>query len=262
MVNPSALLAAAFVAIALLLAAGFVAAVYVSSTRAGSERGRAGRSAAMAAAFAAAWLAATGGLAASGRLSFATMPPTIGLLIVVALVLTVRTGLSPLGERLAAGLPLAALVGAQAFRLPLELAMHRAYAEGLMPVQMSFSGRNFDIVTGTTAIIVAALLAAGIAGRRTVLAWNVMGMLLLANVVVIAILSTPTPLRVFHNEPANVWITRAPFVWLPAVMVPAALLGHILIFRRLRRDALAAARTSAASETAPAREEEGRLARA
>lgn len=36
------------------------------------------------------------------------------------------------------------------------------------------------------------------------------------------------------NEPANVWITWPPFVWLPAVLVPVALLGHLLLFRRLR----------------------------
>jgi hypothetical protein len=32
------------------------------------------------------------------------------------------------------GVPLWALVGFQIFRLPLELLMHRAYVEGLLPV--------------------------------------------------------------------------------------------------------------------------------
>lgn len=111
--------------------------------------------------------------------------------------------------------------------------MHRAYEEGLMPVQMSYSGRNFDIVTGITAIIVAGLLLAGRMPAWGVRLWNWMGLALLLNVVVIANLSTPTPFRVFMNEPANVWITRAPFVWLPAVMVLTAFIGHIVIFRRL-----------------------------
>ena len=51
---------------------------------------------------------------------------------------------------------------------------------------MSYSGLNFDIVTGITAIVVAALLATGRAGVRTVRAWNVMGTLLLVNIIVIA----------------------------------------------------------------------------
>jgi hypothetical protein len=31
----------------------------------------------------------------------------------------------------------------------------------------------------------------------------------------------------------NVWVMRPPFVWLPAVMVLAALAGHLLVFRAL-----------------------------
>ena len=52
----------------------------------------------------------------------------------------------------------------------------------------------------------------------------------------IAILSAPTPLRTFHNEPANDWITHAPWVWLPTVFVVAAIIGHVLVIRRLRAD--------------------------
>ena len=50
------------------------------------------------------------------------------------------------------------------------------------------------------------------------------------------ILSAPLPFRVFWNEPANVWVTRVPWVWLPAVLVLAALLGHIVVYRRLRAE--------------------------
>ena len=67
--------------------------------------------------------------------------------------------------------------------------------------------------------------------------WNAAGIVLLTNVLTIAVLSTPTSIRVFHNEPANVWITQAPWVWLPAVDVLAAVLGHVLVYRRLRHEA-------------------------
>ena len=50
------------------------------------------------------------------------------------------------------------LVGVQGFRLPLELAMHRMYERGIMPVQMSYSGLNYDILTGIRALVVAALV--------------------------------------------------------------------------------------------------------
>ena len=227
-------LRAAFAVLAILVAAGFVAGVHRSTLKLGASRTDARRTTLRWAAAVAAWMAVTGIAAASGRLRFDSMPPTMMLLVVLVFVVSFGIGLSRTGKRLALGLPLALLVGFQAFRLPLELFMHRAYEEGVMPVQMSFSGYNFDILTGVLALPVAALLATGQLPLWVARAWNVMGALLLANVLAIALMSTPTPLRVFRNEPANLWVTQAPFVWLPAVMVAAALIGHIVIFRRLR----------------------------
>jgi hypothetical protein len=111
--------------------------------------------------------------------------------------------------------------------------MHAMYERGVMPVQMSYSGRNFDIATGVTAIVVGALVWTGRGGRRLVLAWNLAGLALLLNIVTIAILSTPR-FRYFGDDRLNVWVMYAPFVWLPAVMVLAALAGHLIIFRALK----------------------------
>lgn len=230
MIDASPFLVWSFAALGVLVGAAFPLGVYWAGRRLGEGPGMA----VAAAAGTALWLAVTAGAAASGALNFDGTPPTMVLLMASILAIALGIGLSRVGGRLAAGVPLAALVGVQAFRFPLELVMHRAYEEGLMPVQMSYSGRNFDIVTGVTAIVVAGLLLAGRMPAWGVRLWNWMGLALLVNVVVIANLSTPTPFRVFMNEPANVWISRAPFVWLPAVMVLTAFIGHIVIFRRLR----------------------------
>ena len=111
--------------------------------------------------------------------------------------------------------------------------MHAMYERGVMPVQMSYAGRNFDIVTGVTALVVAGLVWSRRAGRGLVVAWNVLGSLLLVNVVTVAILGTPR-FQYFGPDHLNVWVMQPPFVWLPAVMVLAALAGHLIIFRALR----------------------------
>lgn len=183
----------------------------------------------------AAWMMGTFIVAAKGKLSFTSKPPTMVTVIALMFVIAIGLGLSGFGRRLALGLPLAALIGIQAFRFPLELLMHRAYQDGLMPVQMSFSGRNFDIVSGITAALLGAALTRMRVPTWWLKAWNLLGIVLLANVVIIAMLSAPTPLRRFHNEPANVWITQAPYVWLPCVFVLVALFGHVVITRRLHR---------------------------
>lgn len=243
--NASPLLVVSFAAMALLLAAAFVLGVYRSAIRSGVVHDSARRHAAVAALGTGLWLALTGVAAARGWLTFDARPPTAMLLPSVMAALALAVGLSRVGERLAAGLPLWVLVGVQGFRFPLELMMHRAYTEGLMPEQMSYSGLNFDIVTGVTAILVAGALLLGRAPTGLVAAWNWLGFLLLLNIMTIAVLSTPTPLRVFMNEPANVWVTHFPFVWLIAVMVATALLGHVLVFRRLKSERLARRRVRA-----------------
>ena len=161
-------------------------------------------------------------------------PPPFALLVVGILGLTVAFACTRYGRRLALGLPLWALVGIQGFRLPLELAMHAMYERGVMPEQMSYSGRNFDIITGITALVVAWLVFSGRVGRRVVLTWNILGLLLVLNVVTVGILSTPR-FRLFGDDRLNVFVTYPPFVWLPAVMVLAALAGHLIVFRALSR---------------------------
>jgi hypothetical protein len=134
-------------------------------------------------------------------------------------------------------LPLWALVGFQVFRVPLELVMHRAYVEGVMPGQMSYSGQNYDILSGISAGALGFWLTRGQVPRRVVVLWNAVGLVLLVNVVAIAVVSTPL-FRWFGDERLNVFVTYPPFVWLPAVLVTAALMGHVLVWRRLTQNSV------------------------
>lgn len=180
-----------------------------------------------------AWLAATGALGASGALTHWDRRPPLGMLLPpVSLGLVVALARSRVGERLARGLPLAALVAFEGFRLPLELVMHRAAVEGTMPEQMSFAGYNFDVVTGASALVVAALVHKGLAPRALVAAWNALGLTLLAVIVGIAIASTPV-FSAFGPARLNTWVAWFPFVWMITVNVPAALFGHLVVARRL-----------------------------
>lgn len=224
----------AFAALALAVAAGFVLAVRQAWRATGADAAAARRATIVAAALAAAWAGGTGLLAAAGLLRFDGRPPTMPVLFLAIVALGVGLGASPVGRRLAAGLPLALLVGSQAFRIAVEVLIHRAAAQGIAPPQMSWEGRNLDVVTGATALLLGLWLARRPAPAWVVRGWNLLGLALLANVVAVGWLSAPTPMRRFWNEPANVWITGAPWVWLPTVMVLAALLGHVLVFRRLR----------------------------
>ena len=226
-------LRSSFVWLALLLAVGFVWIGHIAGRRSGVPRHANGRLTGIAMTATSAWLAATWAAASSGVLAqFDRRPPPFALFFLAVLAVSASVAWSRLGLRLLRGLPLWALVATQVFRLPLELVMHEAAVEGVMPVQMSYSGRNFDILTGLTAIPVAVLIATGIGGRRLALAWNVLGTLTLANILGIALVSTPT-FAMFGPERLNTWVAYPPFVWLPAVMVVSALIGHMVLWRKL-----------------------------
>lgn len=181
------------------------------------------------------WMALTAALASSGLLGdFERRPPPLVILVAATFGIATVIAFSGFGTRLMRGLPLAWLVGFQGFRFPLELVMHRAAEEGVMPIQMSYSGQNFDIVSGVTAIVVAWSLSLGYAGKRTLWLWNILGSVLLVNILVVAILSLPTFAAWGPNQ-LNLWITHPPFVWLPTVLVPLALIGHLLLWRTLLR---------------------------
>lgn len=164
-------------------------------------------------------------------------PPPPGLLYVAGLaVLTVALCLSPVGARVATHIGLIGLVVFQAFRIPVELLLHRLYVEGTIPVQMTYAGINFDIVSGITAALLGIWLLRGGATPRWLLwGWNCLGLGLLLTIVVVAILSTPAPFRQFTDGPANRLPGMFPYVWLPTVLVQSALAGHLLVFRLLRQ---------------------------
>jgi len=223
-------------ALALLVAATFVAAHHRAAVLAGVGRDGARRRAALAALGIATWAAAIGAVAATGVLARADLrPPPMAAMFVLAIGSGLVFALSSAGEALARHLPLAALIGVQGFRLPLELVMHEAGRAGVMPVQLSFSGYNFDIVTGAAAIIVAILVARRAAPRALVIAWNLYGIAMLMVIAGIAIATAPF-VRAFGEDSINTWVCYVPFVWLPTVLVPMAVAGHVIILRRLRAD--------------------------
>ncbi len=184
---------------------------------------------------AAAWLGGTWLAAARGLLlAWQATPPPFLLLVAGILVIAFTLALTPIGARLATAVPLWVLILVQGFRLPLELAMHALAGRGVMPEQMSYTGRNLDILTGASAIVVALVVRGTVrgAGRNVARLWNGVGLLLLLNVMVVGVLSTPR-FAVFGPDRLNVFVAYPPFVWLPAVMVLAALTGHLLVFRAL-----------------------------
>lgn len=178
------------------------------------------------------WWAVCTGLATSGVLAtLSGRPPPLMVFMVAVLLLGVGLGRSAVGGALAT-LPLPALVLAQSFRLPLEVAMHQAAEAGLMPVALSWSGYNFDVVTGVGALLVGLWAIRGTPPAWVLWTWNLVGIAALVTIVIIAVLTSPM-VAAFGPEQLNTWVMRLPYVWLPGVLVCFAVTGQVVVTRGL-----------------------------
>jgi len=129
-------------------------------------------------------------------------------------------------------IPPANLIRLQSFRVFVEILLWVLFVENLLPVQMTFEGRNFDVLSGLTAPLIAWLAARNKISNTGILIWNVLCLCLLINIVGIAILSTPSPIRVFMNEPANTIVAYFPISWLPGFLVPLAYTLNLFSLRQ------------------------------
>jgi hypothetical protein len=224
---PDAATTALFLAIVGAVLLAFLAGVWRGAAADGS---RPAARTAYAALGAFVWLMVLGEFVAKGAVAQAPMPALL-VFVGASILMALAVGLSPIGASIARGVPIGALVAFQGFRLPLELILHDWARQGSIPWTMTWSGSNFDIVSGAVA-----LLAAPFAARRRPVAWiaNGIGLLLLVNVARVAILSSPLPFA-WHVEPPLLLAAHHPYALIVPVCVAGALLGHVVLTRALFR---------------------------
>ena len=143
---------------------------------------------------------------------------------------TVKTDLNQF--RLIRGLILIHLV-----RLPIELVLHDLYKMRLLPQEMTFTGLNWDIVVGLSSPVMAILSFRLLKNsqRSVLIAWNILGLLFLVNVMVIGILTSRAPIQQFSFHQPNIAILMFPYVWLPTFLVPVMFWSHVYGIKLLKK---------------------------
>ncbi len=160
------------------------------------------------------------------------MPPRILIAVLPPLVFSLILIFSSRMNSIVRQIPQHWLILIQSFRIVMEIILLVLFLENIIPVQMTFEGRNFDILAGIVALPVAYLVYKNMLSKNFIIGWNVFGLLLLANIVAVAFLSAPTSFRIFMNEPANTVIAYFPFVWLPGFVVPVAYTMHFISLKK------------------------------
>jgi hypothetical protein len=120
----------------------------------------------------------------------------------------------------------------QSFRVFVEILLWMLFVAHVIPKQMTFEGRNFDILVGITGPIIAFFLSRNKISKAALIIWNFVSLAVLLNIVTIAILSTPSPIRVFMDEPSSGIVAVFPNAFLPGFLVPLAYTLHFLSLKQ------------------------------
>jgi hypothetical protein len=180
------------------------------------------------------WVVFVSAWSLSGMMGdFSKFPFNVGPVLIIPLIASILITFSGSFTAVIQQIPVAHLLYLQSFRIFVELLIWGLFVGGEAPVQMTFEGQNLDILTGLTALIVGYLATRQKISRTVLILWNIAGLALLVNIVAVAILSMPTPLRIFTNEPGSAIVAQFPVSWLPGLLVPLAYTLHFFSLRQI-----------------------------
>ncbi len=156
------------------------------------------------------------------------VPPRFPLLVLPPFFLLIYNLTTTKGKQFLHSLDIKTLTIFHTIRIPVEVVLYWLYQHKAIPMLMTFEGSNFDILSGLSAPIVYYLaFVKKTIGRTTLLAWNIICLLLVINVVVRSILASPTPFQQLAFDQPNIGVLYFPFVLLPSFLVPMVMLSHI-----------------------------------
>lgn len=167
-----------------------------------------------------------------------TVPPRFVFLVPPALLFILVLFVTKKGRQFIDALNIKTLTWLHVVRIPVEIILYLLFVNKTIPQLMTFEGRNFDILAGISAPIIALIAFSGErVKKRLLLCWNIICICLLLNIVINAILSAPLPFQQFAFDQPNIALLYFPFTWLPCYVVPVVLFAHLASVRQILKHA-------------------------
>ena len=162
------------------------------------------------------------------------IPPRIPLLFLPPIILIILCFITSSGKKFIDHLNIKTLTLLHIIRLPVEIVLFLLFLNKSVPELITFEGRNFDIFSGLSALIIYdfAFVKKNWT-KNLLLIWNFICLGLLLNVITYALLSARTPIQKFGFDQPNIAVQYFPFVFLPSVVVPLVLFAHLAAIRQI-----------------------------
>ncbi len=163
-----------------------------------------------------------------------TVPPRFPVLILPSLLIIIFLFITKKGKQFLDSLDAKWLTWLHVVRVPVEIVLFWLFVHKQVPQLMTFEGRNFDILSGITTPLIAYFGYTKFKlSKPVLLLWNFICLGLVLNILIIGLLSAPTPIQQFAFDQPNAGVLHFPFVWLPGFIVPAVLFAHLVCIRQL-----------------------------
>jgi hypothetical protein len=186
----------------------------------------------------AAWLIIQSVVALTGFFTVTnTLPPRFLMVIALPVLGMIFLFSNTKGRQFLEGIDTGTLTLLHSVRMPVEVVLFWLFLNKAVPQLMTFEGRNFDLISGVTAPLVYYFgYVKRKLGNKTLLAWNLICLLILLFTVSNAILSAPTPLQKFGFDQPTIAVFYFPFIWLPGLVVPIVIFSHLVTIRFLLKE--------------------------
>lgn len=181
------------------------------------------------------WVGYVSLMAGSDFLADFSLPPKFVLFIILPAFIIIGTFFSiKKFAKIIISFPIALTVYYQSFRIIVELLIWWIYKEGMVPEIVTFEGRNMDVLVGLSAPVVGYLAYhMKWLSHKMVILWNVIGLLILANIVLIFIsLIVKQGMWGFDTIPLSLDFPRLPYVFIAGAFMPTAVFMHIFSIRK------------------------------
>jgi hypothetical protein len=180
------------------------------------------------------WIVIQSGIALSGfYLATNSVPPRFFAAVAPPIIVIIALFFTAAGRRFLERMELKWCVLFHTIRMLVELNLYWLFLYKQVPALMTFEAGNVDILFGITAPLIWWLYRSGKIARTGLLIWNSLALLSVLNALIRAMLSAPFRFQRFAFDQPTVAILHFPFVLLPAFIVPAAILCHLAVFKKL-----------------------------
>lgn len=182
------------------------------------------------------WLIVTALAALSGITQVTTAPPRLLFLLLIPVSAIILLFSTSRGRKFIDALDPARLTLIHVIRIPVEIVLFLLFLKGTVAEIITFEGRNYDILAGISAPLIYYFgFRKKLIGRKGLILWNILCLVLLFNVVIHAVLTVPYPFQQLAFDQPTIAVLYFPFVWLPAYVVPVVLFSHLATLRSLSR---------------------------